>query len=206
MAHREVKTSHTNKDHRTTRVFAREDEFPGESVTVGEAQDDEDQPRIVDTIRFGTDTKALPERELAVARMAASAARLREAINLTGTDQHKVGLVASLALCIIVVVVAGSSSAKTFMVLVPVLHPTLLFLVPYQLGLLAFLDSTGRVAAAAPAFLTFGAAIGPFVGGVALGGFGMASLGWVAAIGFVIGTALFLPTARRSDTIRAKDA
>ncbi len=111
-------------------------------------------------------------------------------------------VIASVLAAVIILFVTGSGSATLYLYLIPAFHPTILFLAPYQLGLMAFLDPSGRVAAAAPAFITFGAAIGPAIGGFVLGGFGVPALGWVAIVAFLIGTVLFLRTARRSDAIR----
>lgn len=57
----------------------------------------------------------------------------------------------------------------------------LLFLVPFLLSILAGLDASGRGAAAGPAFMMIGAAIGPAAGGLVLSAAGFATLGVVGA-------------------------
>jgi predicted MFS family arabinose efflux permease len=61
------------------------------------------------------------------------------------------------------------------------LNLCLMFVTPFLLGILAELDSSGRTAAAGPAFFTIGAAIGPALGGVLIATGGIPSLGVVLA-------------------------
>lgn len=66
----------------------------------------------------------------------------------------------------------------------------LLFLIPFLLSFLAMLDSSGRGAAAGPAFMMIGAAIGPAAGGVVLSAAGFVALGMAGAL--TVGCALVL--------------
>lgn len=58
----------------------------------------------------------------------------------------------------------------------------LLFLVPFLLSFLAELDASGRGAAAGPAFMMIGAAIGPAAGGFVLSAAGFPTLGAAGAV------------------------
>jgi len=72
-----------------------------------------------------------------------------------------------------------------------VLNALFLFAMPYQLGIGAALDNTGRLAAIAAGAFYFGAAIGPILGGYLISQFGSSSIGIVACVGMVIALSCF---------------
>lgn len=111
------------------------------------------------------------------------------------------GLVASVLL-----VTLGLGRAH-FLVGAIGLNLSLMFVTPFLLGILAELDSSGRTAAAGPAFFTIGGAFGPALGGVLIATGGMPRLGIVLAV--IATTALLLASlaisrSRRSPAFQSK--
>jgi predicted MFS family arabinose efflux permease len=73
-----------------------------------------------------------------------------------------------------------------------------LFLMPYVMGLYATLDASGRVAAAGPAFGTFGGAIGPALGAAILAlGFDYAGVAWLSVAAYALAITMFSAILRR---------
>ncbi len=70
---------------------------------------------------------------------------------------------------------------------------------PFVMGLLAYLDPVGRLAAAGPAFMNFGAAAGPALGAAALTAGGYPTLGWTCLALYLLAAVLLFGTARRAD-------
>jgi predicted MFS family arabinose efflux permease len=79
------------------------------------------------------------------------------------------------------VVLLGLNGTPLFYIIaVLALMPFMLFTQPYQVGLLAELDPTGRLAAAAPGFFGIGAAIGPPLAGLFSEHFGLLNITFLA--------------------------
>lgn len=78
------------------------------------------------------------------------------------------------------------------------LSMSLLFLIPFLLGTLAGLDASGRSASAGPAFFMIGGAIGPILGGVAIGIGGFALLGAIGALATACAFGLALAAGSRT--------
>lgn len=74
-----------------------------------------------------------------------------------------------------------------------------LFGSPYIMSILAWLDSRGRVAAAAPAFIGLGDTLGPTIGSLTLQGAGYQNLGWLTLAIFCLSLILIFKTARKAD-------
>jgi len=78
------------------------------------------------------------------------------------------------------------------------LNWVLLFTLPFILSLLVVRDHTGRTASVGPAFTLLGAALGAFLGGVALQYFGLVVLGITASLSALFSLIILWPLAQGS--------
>ncbi len=89
----------------------------------------------------------------------------------------------------------GTISFATALVAVSII---MLFLMPYLMGALSVLDPSGRLPAAAPAFMTAGVVVGPATGGVVIE-YGFSTLTWMSFGIILIGGALICVVTRLAD-------
>lgn len=101
-------------------------------------------------------------------------------------------VIGGAVLCVIALLFATTSSPLPYLAGAALLAPTNQFLIPYWFGVLALADSSGRLAAAGPAFLTSGVSVGPLLGGLTVDAFGMPGLGWLAAAAFSAGSVVLV--------------
>lgn len=83
------------------------------------------------------------------------------------------------------------------------LNLSMLFLVPFLLGALAQLDSTGRSASAGPAFFTIGGSLGPMLGGFVIALAGFPALGLISVATVITALLLALTAGTRITKILA---
>ena len=92
-----------------------------------------------------------------------------------------------LALMVIVsFFVANAWSSSIFFIFVPIFGLLPIMWTPFFLGGMANLDPSGRIAAAHPAFVTMGGAIGPMIMGYISDYGGFSLVGWVAMLTILI--------------------
>ncbi|MCJ8161269.1 MFS transporter [Acinetobacter zhairhuonensis] len=90
--------------------------------------------------------------------------------------------IAPILQAISVMFIAQSSNYLLYVIFGSVMIMVLIFSHTFIFGLLAQLDPTGRAAAATPAMLMFGTAIGPILGGSIVKFYGFPALGYAAII------------------------
>ena len=95
--------------------------------------------------------------------------------------------------------VANAWSPLIFYVFVPIFGLLPIMWTPFFLGGMASLDSTGRLAAAHPAFVTMGGAIGPMVMGYISDFGGFSLVGWVAMIIIIISIPMVISGTKEAD-------
>ena len=95
--------------------------------------------------------------------------------------------------------VANAWSPIIFYIFVPVFSLLPIMWTPFFLGGMANLDSTGRLAAAHPAFVTMGGAIGPMIMGYISDYGGFSLVGWVAMIIILISIPMVVSGTREAD-------
>ena len=83
---------------------------------------------------------------------------------------------------LLALVITFSSTFLPFALATAVFSSIVIFTHTFAFGLLARLDTTGRVVAATPAMLMMGSATGPILGGTLVQSFGYSSLGAAAAV------------------------
>ncbi|AVR87121.1 MFS transporter [Thauera aromatica] len=82
----------------------------------------------------------------------------------------------------IVLVISQSLTFVPYAIAASIFAAVIIFTHTYAFGLLSRLDSSGRAAAATPAMMMMGAAIGPVLGGALVKAFGYSSLGYAAVV------------------------
>ena len=97
-------------------------------------------------------------------------------------------------------VLALHPSLPSFVFAVLAIMPFILFTQPYQIGLLADLDPSGKLAAAAPGFLALGAAIGPALAGAFSEQIGLQYISLLAAGLTLVSYLVLVNAARQTDT------
>ncbi len=90
-------------------------------------------------------------------------------------------IVGYLILFFIVVALSLLELPAMFLIVAALFTPTALFIQPLQFGVLGAIDPGGRLAALGPAAISVGSATGPVLVGVAVGFWGLGSVGIVAA-------------------------
>ena len=81
-----------------------------------------------------------------------------------------------------------------------------LFLLPYIMGLLGYVDPSGKLSASSSAFMTLGGSLGPFVGGWVIELAGYPTLAFTAWLLFGLVLVAMLPLALRHDGDRSRGA
>jgi len=101
-------------------------------------------------------------------------------------------LVADLALLTAdILLLVNATSPILFCICTATLQMALMFCIPYAIALLGRLDTSGRFASAAPAFMMVGGAAGPALGSKMIGATGFHALALVAVSCIAVGIALF---------------
>ena len=86
-----------------------------------------------------------------------------------------------------------------FYIFLPIFGLLPIMWTPFFLGGMANLDSTGRLAAAHPAFVTMGGAIGPMVMGYISDFGGFSLVGWVSMVIIVISIPMVISGTKEAD-------
>ena len=95
--------------------------------------------------------------------------------------------------------VANAWSPVVFFIFVPIFGLLPIMWTPFFLGGMANLDSTGKLAAAHPAFVTMGGAIGPMVMGYISDYGGFTFVGWVSMIVILISIPMVIAGTNQAD-------
>ncbi len=103
---------------------------------------------------------------------------------------------------VLAVLLSQATSPAMFYVAAPFFAMIPIAMMPIALGALARLDPSGRLAGAHPAFVTFGAAIAPLVGGAVSSAGNYTANGWLVIICSLIGGALMFNAIRTADRVR----
>jgi len=94
-------------------------------------------------------------------------------------------------LAINILLLVHAAAPILFFLCTAALHVWVMFCLPYAIALLGRLDTSGRFASAAPAFMMVGGAAGPVLGSKLIGTNGFEPLAWVAVSCIAVGIALF---------------
>jgi len=92
-----------------------------------------------------------------------------------------------------------SLGPAVFWVTAPAFNILSLFIVPFVMGLLSRIDTTGRLAASGSAAMTLGGSLGSLIGGLTTEHIGFGALGVVACVAFGLSAFALLPTSRLYD-------
>jgi len=93
-----------------------------------------------------------------------------------------------------------------YFVATPIFSMAGLFLLPYIMGLLGYVDPSGKLSASSSAFMTLGGSLGPFVGGWVIELAGYPTLAFTAWLLFGLVLVAMLPLALRHDGDRSRGA
>lgn len=105
-------------------------------------------------------------------------------------------------LLVLAYVLAGSVAPLSFYLSLPLFAALPLALAPIALSAFATVDPTGRMTGGYAAFVTLGAAIAPFIGGITADLGGYALTGWFTIVCILIGAGMLFGVARRADRLR----
>ena len=96
-----------------------------------------------------------------------------------------------------------SSASAPYYVVAPIFSLAGLFVLPYVMGLLGYIDPTGKLNASSSAFMTLGGSLGPLLGGVVIEKAGYGALAGCTVALFVVVIAMILPLALEHDRRRS---
>lgn len=105
---------------------------------------------------------------------------------------------------IAIFIATQTDSSFVFVTSFLILNMLFLFSMPYQLGIGASLDKTGRLASIGAGIFFFGGAGGPYLGGYLIANHGISSIGMVTCVGVIIALTCFWHVTSRMQLVDNK--